>query len=77
MALFLPRAMPGGSGDERPKTMSGPLLCETIAAPTMAALRAQRDAVTQPELVELRLDLVDRPDVAGALAGRTRPVLVT
>lgn len=57
--------------------MSGPLLCETIAAPTMAALRAQRDAVTQADLVELRLDLVDRPDVAGALAGRTRPVLVT
>jgi 3-dehydroquinate dehydratase/shikimate dehydrogenase len=54
-----------------------PLLCETISAPTMAALRARRDAVTHADLIELRLDHVDRPDVAGALAGRTRPVLVT
>ena len=29
------------------------------------------------DLVELRLDLVDRPDVAGALHGRRTPVIVT
>jgi 3-dehydroquinate dehydratase/shikimate dehydrogenase len=57
--------------------MTQPLLCETISAPTMAALRARRDAATHADLIELRLDHVDRPDVAGALAGRTRPVLVT
>src|SRR5205085_9513555 len=31
----------------------------------------------QADLVELRLDTVADPDVAGALAGRTRPVIVT
>jgi 3-dehydroquinate dehydratase / shikimate dehydrogenase len=44
----------------------------------MAGLRAARDAASQDaDLVELRLDHVDRPDAAGALAGRTRPVIVT
>ncbi len=52
-------------------------LCITVTAPTMAELRARRDAVPEADLVELRLDSVDRPDVAGALAGRTRPVIVT
>ena len=54
-----------------------PLLCVTVAAPTMAALRASRDAVTVADLVELRLDSVDRPDVAAALQGRRTPVVVT
>ncbi len=52
-------------------------LCVTIAAPTMEALRRGRDAATTADLVELRLDLVDRPDVMGALEGRRRPVIVT
>jgi 3-dehydroquinate dehydratase/shikimate dehydrogenase len=64
---------------------SQPLLCDVIAAPTMAELRARRTAVEQAgpaggagaDLIELRLDTVDRPDVAGALEGRRRPVLVT
>jgi len=43
----------------------------------MAELIAARDAASAADLVELRLDGVDRPDVAGALAGRTRPVIVT
>jgi 3-dehydroquinate dehydratase/shikimate dehydrogenase len=64
---------------------SQPLLCDVIAAPTMAELRTRRTAVEQAgpaggagaDLIELRLDTVDRPDVAGALQGRRRPVLVT
>jgi 3-dehydroquinate dehydratase/shikimate dehydrogenase len=52
-------------------------LCVTVMAPTMEALRTRRDALSTAGLVELRLDTVDRPDVAGALRGRTGPVLVT
>jgi 3-dehydroquinate dehydratase/shikimate dehydrogenase len=43
----------------------------------MAALRAARDAVGEADLIELRLDKVDQPDVAAALEGRRRPVIVT
>jgi 3-dehydroquinate dehydratase / shikimate dehydrogenase len=57
--------------------MSRPLLVVTVAAPTMAELRRQRDAVVSADLVELRLDVVDEPDVAGALANRRTPVIVT
>ena len=52
-------------------------LCVTVTAPTMEALRSRRDALSTAELVELRLDAVDRPDVRGALEGRTGPVIVT
>lgn len=51
-------------------------LCITVAAPTMAILRQRRDHHSD-SLVELRLDAVDRPDVAGALAGRRGRVIVT
>jgi 3-dehydroquinate dehydratase/shikimate dehydrogenase len=55
-----------------------PLLCVTVTAPTTAALRQARDrAERAADLVELRLDTVSDPDVAGALAGRHRPVIVT
>jgi 3-dehydroquinate dehydratase/shikimate dehydrogenase len=54
-----------------------PLLCVTVTAPTTAELRRQRDSVSDADLVELRLDSVSDPDVAGALAGRRRPVIVT
>jgi 3-dehydroquinate dehydratase/shikimate dehydrogenase len=57
--------------------MSGPQLCVTVAAPTMAELRRRRDAIVDADLVELRLDGVADPDVAGALAGRRHPVIVT
>src|SRR5918994_5242518 len=57
--------------------MSGPQLCVTVTAPTMAELRRRRDAVADADLVELRLDGVANPDVPGALAGRRRPVIVT
>jgi 3-dehydroquinate dehydratase/shikimate dehydrogenase len=55
----------------------GTLVCETVTATTMAELRAARDAVKDADLVELRLDGVADLDVAGALAGRRRPVIVT
>ncbi len=57
--------------------MPGPSLCVTVTASTTAELRHRRDAVTEADLVELRLDSVSDPDVAGALAGRSRPVIVT
>src|SRR3954467_13706916 len=57
--------------------MTKPLLCVTVTAPTMAELRRQRDEVPDADLIELRLDSVSDPDVAGALAGRRRPVIVT
>jgi 3-dehydroquinate dehydratase/shikimate dehydrogenase len=43
----------------------------------MEALRARRDQYSRDELVELRLDAVDKPDVHGALQGRRCPVIVT
>ena len=53
-------------------------LCTTVTAPTMAELRARRDAAAAAsDLVELRLDTVDQPDVAAALHGRRGPVIVT
>jgi 3-dehydroquinate dehydratase/shikimate dehydrogenase len=54
-----------------------PLLVETVTGGTMAELRAARDASQRADLVELRLDGVADLDVAGALQGRQRPVIVT
>lgn len=54
-----------------------PALCVTVTAPTMRELRARRDAATEADLVELRLDTVSDPDVASALADRQRPVVIT
>jgi 3-dehydroquinate dehydratase/shikimate dehydrogenase len=54
-----------------------PRLCVTVTAPSTAELRRRRDAVRDADLIELRLDGVSDPDVAGALAARRRPVIVT
>ena len=43
----------------------------------MAELRARRDAVVGADLIELRLDTVKDVHVAGALAGRRVPAIVT
>jgi len=43
----------------------------------MAELRRRRDEVVGADLVELRLDSVSDPSVAGALDGRRLPVIVT
>lgn len=52
-------------------------LCATVTAATMAELRTRRDQVRGADLVELRLDGVADVDVAGALADRRLPVVVT
>ena len=57
--------------------VSRPQLCVTVSAATTAELRLKRDRVSDADLVELRLDSVSDPDVAGALEGRRRPVVIT
>jgi 3-dehydroquinate dehydratase/shikimate dehydrogenase len=57
--------------------VSKPLLCVTVTAATTAELRQKRDAVADADLIELRLDSVSDPNVAGALEGRRGPVVVT
>ncbi len=57
--------------------MTSPLICVTVTAATTVELRARRDAVTDADLIELRLDTVADPSAAGALAGRRTPVIVT
>ena len=59
--------------------MPRPLLVITVAAPTMAELRRQRDAASLAgaDVVELRLDSVSDPDASAAVAGRKCPVIVT
>ena len=55
-------------------------LCATVTAETTAELRARRDEASYAngaDLVELRLDTVRDLDLEGALADRTRPVLVS
>ena len=51
-------------------------IVEAVAAASPDAMRRQRDA-SRADLVELRLDLLDRPDAEAALAGRSRPVIAT
>lgn len=53
------------------------LLCETVVGRSMAELLARRDEVRRADLVELRLDGVADASAAGALAGRSRPAIVT
>src|SRR5262245_42553337 len=56
--------------------MSATLVVETVTGRRMADLRRARDGAIG-DLVELRLDGVADLDVAGALEGRKRPVVVT
>jgi 3-dehydroquinate dehydratase/shikimate dehydrogenase len=57
--------------------MRAPLVVCSVMATSVDALRQQRDAETDADLVELRLDALESIDLAGALAGRRRPVVVT
>ena len=57
--------------------MNKPRLCVTVTASSTAELRRRRDAVRDADLVELRLDGLADPDVAGALEGRRLPAIVT
>jgi 3-dehydroquinate dehydratase / shikimate dehydrogenase len=52
-------------------------LCITVAGSTMAEVRARRNRASRlADFVEVRLDGVADPDPAGAVAGRTTPVIV-
>src|SRR5262245_25343627 len=53
------------------------LLVQTVTGRTMAELTTARDGATVGDLVELRLDGIPDIDVAAALHGRSRPVVVT
>jgi 3-dehydroquinate dehydratase/shikimate dehydrogenase len=57
--------------------MKEPQICVAVTGSTMEEIRRNRDAAEGADLVEMRLDTVDRPDVAAALDGRRRPVIVT
>jgi len=53
------------------------LLIETVTGRSMADLLNARDGATVGDMVELRLDGVTDLDLAAALHGRSRPVVVT
>ena len=57
--------------------MANSRVCVAVTGRTMSEIRRNRDAATGADIVEMRLDTVDRPDVAGALDGRRCPVIVT
>ena len=59
--------------------MANSRVCVAVTGRTMSEIRRNRDAAESAgaDLVEMRLDTVDRPDAAGALEGRRRPVIVT
>jgi 3-dehydroquinate dehydratase/shikimate dehydrogenase len=57
--------------------MREPLVCVAVAARTVEELRRKRDSAEGADLVELRLDHLDRPDPVAAIEGRRRPVIAT
>ena len=57
--------------------MGNSQLCVAVTGRTMSEILRNRDAATGADIVEMRLDTVDRPDVAGALRGRQCAVIVT
>ena len=57
--------------------MAQPQVCVAVTGATMEELRRKRDAAEGADLVEMRLDFVDRPDALAALDGRRRPVILT
>lgn len=52
------------------------LVCETLTAATTTEMVSLRDR-SRADIVEVRLDFVERPDVGAVLAGRRCPVVVT
>ena len=56
---------------------SHPLLCETVTGRRWPSCSPRATPATAADMVELRLDGVADLDVAGALPGRRRPVIVT
>ncbi len=57
---------------------SQPQICATVTGRSADAIRRARIAAeTDADLVELRLDTMEKPDPAAALNGRRRPAVVT
>ena len=52
-------------------------LCATVTGATTDEIRARRDAATDADMVEVRLDYARELDVAGVLADRACPIVVT
>src|SRR5688572_24137812 len=54
-------------------------ICVTVTGKTMEEVRRARDvaAASGADMVEVRLDGVDRPEAGAAVAGRTCPLVVT
>ena len=53
-------------------------ICVTVIGRDIEAIRRARIAAeADADLVELRLDFMERPDAAGALADRRKPAVVT
>jgi len=53
-------------------------ICVTVIGKDVEAIRRAREAAeADADLVELRLDSMERPDAGGALAGRRKPAIVT
>lgn len=58
--------------------MDQPRICATVTGASAEALRAARCAAEhEADLVELRLDTMERPDPEAGLNGRARPAVVT
>jgi len=57
--------------------MREPRICAVATGRTADEMRLAREATPEADMVELRLDFMERPDVAGVLEGRTRPVIAT
>lgn len=57
--------------------MFAPKLCVSVTGATMAELCRSADGADHADLIELRLDSVRDPDPRAAVAGRTRPVVIT
>ena len=57
--------------------MPEPRVCAVVTGNTTDEIRRRRDAAGDADLVELRLDFVDRPDVPRILEGRQKPAIVT
>ena len=57
--------------------MREPRICAVATGRTADEMRLAREATPEADMVELRLDFMERPDVAGVLEGRTKPVIAT
>src|SRR4029453_4612585 len=59
--------------------MANSRVCAAVTGRTMSEIRRNRDAAEDvgADLVEMRLDTVDRPDAGAALEGRRGPLIVT